>query len=127
VKNANERIAVSMVSAVLVIVWGCGDGKPPVTSSTEEATVKGTVTIKGKRAKKGEVLFDPSNYRRADATARSAPISSDGTYEIKTLVGENTVRVGGPEAADAGGLYLTIPIDVKAGEINTLNIELPAK
>jgi hypothetical protein len=127
VENVKQRIVVSLVCAVLVIGWGCGDGKPPVTSSMEEATVKGTVKIKGKPATKGEVIFDPSNYRRKDAQPRSAPIKSDGTYEIKTLVGENAVRIGGPEAANAGSSYVTFPVDVKAGETNTLDMELPPK
>jgi hypothetical protein len=124
VHTVKKWIAVSLVSAPLVIACGCGD-QPSVTSSTEEGTVKGTVTIKGKLAKKGSVTFDPSNYRRTDAQPRTAPIKEDGTYEITTLVGENSVRVGGREAENAGAAYVTIPIDVKSGQANTLDIKLP--
>jgi hypothetical protein len=125
VKRAHKRIAVSLASAMLVMGWGCGDGKPSVSSSTEEATVKGTVSIKGKPAKKGEVVFDPSNYRRKDEPVRKTPINPDGTYEIKTLVGENTVRVGGDEAAKAGASYVSLPLDVKSGQVNEFNIKIP--
>jgi hypothetical protein len=107
----------------MVIGWGC-DGRPAVSSSTTEATVKGTVTVKGKPATKGTVEFDPANYQRKDAQARSAPINPDGTYTIETLVGGNTVRVRGPEAEKAGALYETTDFDVKEGE-NTLDIKVP--
>ena len=71
---------------------GC-DGKPSVETSTTEAKVKGTVTIKGKVATKGKVVFDPSNYKRKNESVRQADISADGTYEITTLIGPNTVKV----------------------------------
>ena len=63
-------------------------GAPAVSSSMEEATVKGTVTIKGKPAAGGEILFDPANVDRK-VMARSAPDQKDGTYTIKTLVDAN--------------------------------------
>src|SRR6516164_2652145 len=111
-RKVRIRIAVLVPSALMVIGWGC-DGRPAVSSSTTEATVKGTVTIKGKPATKGTVEFDPANYQRKDVQARSAPINPDGTYTIKTLVGGNTVRVRGPEAEKAGALYETTDFDVK--------------
>jgi hypothetical protein len=121
--SVRTRIAVLVPSALLVIGWGC-DSRPAVSTSTTEATVKGTVTIKGKPATKGTVEFDPANYQRKDVQARSAPINPDGTYTITTLVGGNTVRVRGPEAEKAGALYETIDFDVKAGE-NNLDIKVP--
>jgi hypothetical protein len=114
---------ISVTGGLLVATWGCGD-QPSVTSSTTEATVKGTVIIKGKPATKGKVVFDPANYRRKDVQARSAPINKDGTYSVTTLVGGNNVRVEGPEAEKAGATYSSIDFDVKSGE-NTLDIKLP--
>jgi hypothetical protein len=116
--------ALAATSTLMVAAWGCGGGAPPVTSDTTEATVKGTVTINGKPATKGKVVFDPANYRRKDANARPADIGKDGTYSVTTLVGGNTVRVEGPEAEKAGAAYMSIDFDVAAGD-NTLNITLP--
>ena len=45
-------------------------------------------------AGEGEVIYDPSNAQRP-GVPRKAPIGKDGTYSIKTLVGQNTVRLGG--------------------------------
>jgi hypothetical protein len=113
-----------MAMSVLVACVGCFDERPSVSSSTTEATVKGTVTIKGKPATKGQVVFDPSNYQRKEEKARTAPINSDGTYTITTLLGGNAVRVEGPEAEKAGALYLNMNYDVKSGE-NTYDITIP--
>jgi hypothetical protein len=83
-------------SAVLIaILAGCGDGKPSVSTSTEEATVSGTVKAEGKLVTQGEISFDPSNYLRKNVGMKTVPIGKDGTYSIKTLAGENRVRVEG--------------------------------
>ena len=109
--------------ALLVAVWGC-DGKPSVSTTDEEATVTGSVTIMGKKATTGTVTFNPSNYKR-QVPARSAPIEKDGTYSIKTLVGQNQIRVSAPglgrsrELGDMDYYY-----EVKAGP-NTHEIVLP--
>jgi hypothetical protein len=121
--NARWRFAAIVPSIALVVGWGC-DSRPSVSSSTTEATVKGTVTIKGKPPKKGEIVFDPANYQRKDVAARTAKIKEDGTYTITTLVGGNSVRVAGPEAERAGSTYTSIDFDVQPGE-NTLDISLP--
>jgi hypothetical protein len=80
----------------LLAGWGCGGGSAPaVSSSMTEATVSGTVTIKGKPATGGQILFDPSNINRRDARPRTAAIGKDGSYTVTTLVGENLVSVEG--------------------------------
>ena len=56
----------------------------------------GTVTIRGKPMKGGEITFDPANYQRKDAAKRTGKINDDGTYEVTTLVGHNTVLLSGP-------------------------------
>ena len=69
------RRPVGLACAALVAsAIGCDDGKPAVDTSREEATVKGTVTLRGKPITWGEIRFDPSNYLRRDETARAAPI-----------------------------------------------------
>lgn len=119
-----RQLAAIIPSIGLVIALGCGDGKPSVSTSETEATVKGTVTINGKLANRGQVVFDPSNYLRKGVPARTAQVGKDGTYEVKTLVGGNSARVEGPEAEKAGATYTMFDIDVQPGE-NTLNIKLP--
>jgi hypothetical protein len=115
-------IAVGMVLAG----WGCGGGSAPsVSSSTAEATVSGTVTIKGKPATKGEVSFDPANINR-NVGARTAQLNADGTYTVTTLLGGNVVRVATPETArDPVMKFNETTIDVQSGT-NTLDIVLPA-
>ena len=111
------------LAAALFVGWGCGSGAPPVSSTTEEATVKGTVTVKGKPLTKGEIIFDPSNINRPVAP-RTAPLGPDGSYTIKTLTGENSVTVRGPTINNDPNLGLNqTTVDVKSGE-NQVPIEL---
>jgi hypothetical protein len=118
------RMSASTVTmlALLGPVWGCSDGKPPVSDSTEEATVSGTVHLGGKPASKGYVQFDPSNYLRRTEAVRKADVGADGTYTVKTLVGENTVEAFDLRGPNTGGFVRPpITIDVKRGT-NTLDI-----
>ena len=112
-------------SALLASAWGCGEGKPSVATSTAEGTVKGTVTIKGKPATRGEVIFDAANYQRKNVAAKSAPIGKDGAYSISTLVGENRVVVSSPDMPKGRVATQEYNLDVKAGE-NSFNIDVKA-
>jgi hypothetical protein len=84
----------AVVAAGLLL--GCGQGPPPVDTSTTEAKVQGKVVINGKTVTSGVVVFDPTNYLRKDAGQRRATIGKDGTYSLTTLLGENSVRYEGP-------------------------------
>src|SRR4051812_5669608 len=112
-------------AVALLAGWGCdGGGPPPASSSREEASVKGTVTIKGKPATGGQISFDPSNIHRKDAPFYSAKIGSDGTYSLKTLVGENVVSVQGPQVDKVPSLASNeLHVVVKSGE-NTIPVDL---
>jgi hypothetical protein len=121
--HASKAVAFLMASAILV-GGGCGGGTPSVSSSTEEAAVKGTVTVKGKPATTGVVVFDPSNINRKGETSRTAEIGADGSFAITTLVGENMVSVRGPFVGKAGLATSRKMFDVKSGE-NTFAVELP--
>lgn len=114
------------MAAMALAGWGCGGAQAPsVSSSTEEATVRGTVTVRGKAPTKGEVVFDPSNIHRKGVSARTAPISDSGSFEVKTLVGENSVTVRSPEIDKDQALSANQRmVDVKPGE-NAVPIELP--
>ncbi|MFO0959249.1 MAG: hypothetical protein U0800_17765 [Isosphaeraceae bacterium] len=123
----NARIQRSAGLATAGLLWaviGCGEGKPPVDSTKEEATVKGSVTYKGKTVSKGEIRFDPSNHLRKDEVARRAPIGADGTYEVKTLVGLNRVSFSIPSVKDPQMQDYSLECEVKSGT-NTFEAALP--
>jgi 5-hydroxyisourate hydrolase-like protein (transthyretin family) len=117
-----------LVVAVLFTLGGCGDGPPPASSSTEQAKVKGTVSHKGKPVADVEVRFNAANVNRKSAPTATATTKDDGSYEVTTLVGENTVSLGGAGLAklkDAKAAYFSKPIDVKAGENPPFDIDAP--
>jgi hypothetical protein len=88
-----------------VALHGCGDGKPWVDTSLTEATVSGTVSVKGTPASGGKILFNPSNAGRIVPT-RTAEIGPDGSYSIKTLTGDNRVTFDGEVASKNPGVGL---------------------
>lgn len=106
---------------------GCGGpgGAPPASSSTTLAKVEGKVTLKGKPLAKAEIRFNPANVNRKSAPTATATIGGDGRYEVMTLVGENTVTLGGPALRKKTQvLYTTKTLDVKEGQ-NTFDLPLP--
>lgn len=109
--------------ASLLLLQGC-DSPPPVSTSTEEATLKGTVTLFGKKATSGQVIIDPSNYKRPNESPRTAEIGPEGTYEAKTLVGANFVRVQHPSLSKTREEMPQLEVDVKPGG-TTFEIVLP--
>ncbi|HEU5116334.1 MAG TPA: hypothetical protein VFT74_06600 [Isosphaeraceae bacterium] len=105
---------------------GCDSGSsaPPVSDSMEEATVSGTVSVKGQATVGAEISFDPSNKLRK-VGARTAKVDEKGLYTIKTLVGQNMVSVHSP-AIDADQVLSANgkDVDVKPGQ-NNIPIEIP--
>jgi hypothetical protein len=113
--------------AAAFICWGCDGprGTPAASSSMTLAKVKGRVTLRGKPLTKAEIQFNPANVNRKSAPTATAKIGNDGSYEITTLVGANTVTLGGRGIGKNVRLqYLAKTLDVKEGE-NTFNIPLP--
>jgi hypothetical protein len=118
---------VAAAAALGIGPFGCEDAKPPTESSLAEAKVHGTVKAMGKLVTDGEVVFNPANRSRKDVSVRSTPIRKDGTYEITTLVGQNSIRIGGPPLEKNPQLgYGGLTYTVTSGD-NTFNIELPSK
>jgi hypothetical protein len=114
-----------VTTTLLAASSGCSD-TPSVESSTTEATVKGTVTARGKPVTEGELRFNPTNYQREGVGARTAQIQKDGHYEVKTPIGQNSVSLTGPAIAkDPQLAYGALSFDVKSGE-NEYNVVLPA-
>jgi len=124
-----KRILISLpqglLAAALLISPGCGGAQaPPVSSSTDQAQVKGKVTLNGKAVDKAQVKFNPANVNRKTAQTVVAETKEDGSYEITTLVGENTVTVGGRALAKKPqSQYFAKSFDVQAGS-NSLDIDL---
>jgi hypothetical protein len=111
--------------ASLIASSGCGDGKPSVeTSSTGEAKVIGTVKVHGLAMSGGKIMFDPSNHKGKDATLRSAEVRNDGSFEITTLAGPNTVKISGPAVKKEPALGIAKTVDIKPGE-NRIEISYP--
>ena len=127
-KPHDRRFRVGLAVAVCASLAGCSGNSVPTsasTATTAEATVSGTVTVLGKPAKLGEVVFDPANVNRKSAATRLTPIDKDGHYEITTLVGLNSVSVRGKGISDNPKVgYVSRSFDVRSGT-NTFNIELP--
>jgi hypothetical protein len=119
------RCGVLLASAcAIVVAQGVGCGSPSATTSTAEATVHGTVKLKGKLITSGKVSFNPANINRKDAPVATAEISKDGTYTVNTLVGGNMVSVTAPETAKDPLLqYNRVQHNVTAGE-NSYDIEV---
>jgi hypothetical protein len=124
---AHWWVGATLSVAGLFVASGCGGGLSSQDTSTAEAKVSGTVKLRGKTLDRGEIVFDPSNYKRKDAPARSAPIKKDGTYEITTFVGQNSVRLAGDavqkEPMLSGAMQT---IDVKPDD-NKIDFDFPPK
>lgn len=102
------------LAAVSLAFFGCG-GPPSVSTSNDEATISGNVTLFGKKATSGQVIIDPSNYKRPDAAPRVAKINPDGTFETKTLVGDNILRVEHPSLTKSRDDMPTLQVKVESG------------
>jgi hypothetical protein len=83
------------LTALLTALAGCS-AAPDRESSLEEATVTGTVKVRGKLLEGGELNFNAVNPNRRVDT-RKAAIGKDGTYTAKAYLGLNTVTVFPPK------------------------------
>jgi hypothetical protein len=102
---------------------GCDDGKPRVDTSLNEATVSGTVKVRGQPAEGGTILFNASNADRI-VPHRTAPIDKDGRYTITTYTGPNQVSFAGEVAEKNRGVGLIMEfVDVARGQ-NTADFDL---
>ncbi len=122
--------AMFLCIAALWSAAGCGNPDAPVVSgSTEEATVKGKVSIRGKPVSNGLVSFRSSNINRPNAPIREAKIGKDGSFSIQAFIGENFVEVTCKELANPKNMPLMEneqPVKIRSGE-QTLEIDLPSK
>jgi hypothetical protein len=119
----NGRIG---LAGVLIVLAGCS--APDRESSTDDATVTGTVKVRGKLLDGGELNFNAVNPNRR-VEMRKTAIGKDGTYTAKAYIGLNTVTVTPPKPKDKkqgkeffGVGYEERSVTVKAGE-NTADLE----
>src|SRR6516164_2622469 len=119
--TTRPRIVLCFVLACAMA--GCGDGKPYVDKSMTEATVSGVVSVKGKPADGGTILFNGNSSGRS-VPIRTAEIGPDGAYTIKAFTGVNQVSFDGQIAAKNRGVGLVKEAcDVVSGE-NKANFDL---
>jgi hypothetical protein len=121
-----------MTLAILTLIVGCDSSSAPyVEGSQEEATVKGTVKIKGKLVPGGTIHFNASNSKRM-VGSRDAEVKPDGSYTLKAYVGQNIVTLTPPRKnrseiknRDYFGLeYVDKYVEVKPGEENVFDLDL---
>jgi hypothetical protein len=122
-RDRERRIVGTLITAAVISLSGCGGGAPREDSSTEEATVSGKVSFKGKPLTTGDVTFSAGNVSRP-SPPRKSPISKEGTYSVKTLVGVNNVEVFSATIQKAGPDMPPFSYTVKSGD-QTLDIDLP--
>jgi hypothetical protein len=129
---ARRHVAGWLALALWMASGGCSNPfASAFSSSMEEATVKGTVRVRGKPVTNGQITFRASNINRRNAPTKNTPIGTDGSYTVKTLVGENFVLVVCKELFTRKNQMLMDLEDgqmvkIQAGE-NTLDIDLPPK
>ncbi len=128
----NCLVAVACAGLASMIA-GCdaSGGAPYVEGSQEEATVKGTVKVKGKLMPGGTLHFSASNSKRMVPT-RDAQVGPDGSFSLTTYVGQNIVTLTPPRKTRAdmknrnyyGLEYADKFVDVKPGEENSFDLDL---
>jgi hypothetical protein len=116
---------------LLIAASGCSSNPAAsaLTSSMEQATLKGTVRVNGKPVNNGTLSFRTAHINRPNSPTKNADINKDGTYSVTTVVGENYIEVtckemNTPQAKRFRGLEQLIM--VKSGE-NNVDIEIPPK
>ena len=117
-------------STTLWAVGGCGGaekaGGGAAAAPKVEATVSGTVTVKGKAASKGRLTFEPLGANGIPTGSHVAQVSKDGAYTVTTATGSNDVTISGTGDAAVDSSYNKMTFEVKPGS-NALNVDLPLK
>jgi hypothetical protein len=116
------------LTVLVTALSGCS-AAPDRESSLEEATVTGTVKVRGKLLDGGELHFSAVNpNRRVDP--RNTAVGKDGNYSAKAYIGRKLVTVTPrkPRNKKEGQEFFGVnseekSIDVKPGE-NTADLEV---
>lgn len=116
-----------LIAVALSAAWGCGGGGggAPVKSSTD-TKVTGMLKINGKPAAGAQVAFNPANSERPSAwPPRTAQVQADGSFQLWTLPGDNTVTVTGTGAAADPKVAEFKKVVNVSGSLGPVNLELP--
>jgi len=127
-----HRVSIAWTATVLLVATsGCSSNPAAssLTSSMEEATLKGTVRVNGKPVNNGTLSFRTAHINRPNSPTKPTTINPDGTYSVTTIVGENYVEVtckemNTPKTKRFRGTEQLIM--VQSGE-NSVDIEIPPK
>lgn len=126
-RSLYKSVALLLAAAAVSAVPGC-EGGPSVdsaSSSTTEADVSGKVTLGGKTAESGELVFDPTNIARKTAPTAKAAIGKNGSYSTKTLIGENVIYYrGGPTEKNQARTMFRKNVVINSGA-NTIDVDVP--
>ncbi|MDO4570246.1 MAG: hypothetical protein Q4D38_07685 [Planctomycetia bacterium] len=82
------RFSILAALALVPLLVGCGDGRPPMVE------VKGKVTHKGAPLKFGSVFFTPTSSSAVDTPV--GVIQDDGTFEMQVKLRNSKVWKGAP-------------------------------
>lgn len=126
-RRTGAWLAPALALALASGVSGCFSEAPPISGSMEEATVKGTVRVRGKPVNNGIVSFRCANVNRPGVALKEAKIGKDGTYSVTTLLGENFVEVSCKELFTPKNRVLVENermVKVGRGE-NTIDLDIP--
>ena len=85
-----------MLTAAMAVISGCS-AAPDRESSTDDATVTGTVGCRGKLLDGGEHQLQCRQSQSQGRDGRKASIGKDGTFTAKAYLGLNTVTVFPPK------------------------------
>jgi hypothetical protein len=128
ISGARALAGILGLAAVAAAQAGCGSGGAYVESSTEEATVKGTVKVHGKLVDGGVLHFNGFNAIRQVQT-KDATVGKDGRYTAQAYIGVNTVTFTAPKPKNMkqgrefyGLEYDERTVNVQTGE-NTADLE----
>ncbi|AGA24557.1 hypothetical protein [Singulisphaera acidiphila] len=118
-----DGLAVAAAAVLMTTLAGCASGEAPGMTTLDEAQVKGTVKVRGKLLDGGTLHFNPSNAKRV-VGARDTTIAKDGSFIVKTLLGQNVVTVTPKTRSKAfyGLEYEEKTVEIKPGE-NAIDIE----
>lgn len=127
-----SRISIAGMAAILLVAAvGCSSNPAAsaLTSSMEEATLHGTVRVKGKAVNNGTLSFRTAHVNRPNSPTKSVNINKDGSYSVTTVVGENYVEVTCKElnVKDAKKFRGTEQLIMVQSGDNAADIEVPPR
>lgn len=110
-----RKVAARVVGLMCIAAGavGCSEAPEVPAGAGHKSVVSGTVTVKGKPATGGTLVFKP-NHAVANAATAAATVQFDGKFSVETFSGPCEVSFEGPgfkKDADPGGGVRSIILD----------------